>query len=373
MRVCFISTGLNPGGAETALAALVLGLAEAGVQALVVALRGAGRLVERLRERQISVTSLGVEGIASLSAVLPRIVSDVRSFRPDLVQGWMYHGNLVATAIAPLCGAPLLWGVRQALGAPERESAATNRLIRVAATLSRRPVCIIYNSERARADHEAIGYSSMHGTVIDNGFDTETLKPDGAARARWRSELGFAEDTILVGHLARYHPVKDHATFLRAAAEVHRRARGVRFLMAGQDVENSNRELVATIRGLGVERAVALLGPVDNVASVLPAFDIACVSSRSEGFPNVLGEAMSCGVPCVSTDVGDAARIIGPTGRVVPVGDSAQLAGAVLALALDPGQRSQLGTEARRRVVELFSRRVMTDRYARLYADCAEH
>jgi glycosyltransferase involved in cell wall biosynthesis len=197
----------------------------------------------------------------------------------------MYHGNLLATAVAPLSGARLVWGIRQALGALDCESAKTNRLIRFGARLSRRPARIVYNSERARADHEAIGYSPRQAAVIDNGFDTEALQPEPAARARWRSQLALAKEQILVGHLARHHPVKDHETFIRAAAEVHRVAPEVHFLMAGQGVENSNLELASTIARLGLDRAVSLLGPLDDVASLLPALDIACVSSAVKVFP----------------------------------------------------------------------------------------
>lgn len=372
MRVCFISTSLNPAGAEAALVSLVRGLAESGIECSVVSLRGGGRLVDQLRARAVPVVSLDVVRAVDLVPGLLRIVREQRAFRPDVVQGWMYHGNLVATAVAPLCGARLVWGIRQALGALECETTRTNRLIRFTARLSRRPASIVYNSSRARADHEAIGYSPRRAAVIDNGFDTETLKPERGARARWRSSLGLAEDGILVGHLARHHPVKDHDTFLRAAAEVHLAAPGVRFLLAGQGIENSNREIVATIARLGLARAATLLGPVDDVRSLLPALDIVCVSSRSEGFPNVLGEAMSCGVPCVSTDVGDAARIVGPTGHIVPVGDPRKLAAAVMTLAADSAERSRLGTEARRRIIERFSLRSMTDCYARLYAEPPE-
>lgn len=373
MRVCFISTSLNPAGAETALVSLVRGLADSGIESSVVSLRGSGRLVDELRARSVPVVSLDVSGAVGFAPAMLRIVRELKRLRPDVVQGWMYHGNLVATAVAPTCGARLMWAIRQALGALECETASTNRLIRLGARLSRRPARIVYNSTRARADHEAIGYSPRQATVIDNGFDPEALKPDPAVRARWRSRLGLAEGEILVGHLARHHPVKDPDTFLRAAAEVLRGSRGVRFLMAGQGVEESNSELGGTIARLGLAQAVTMLGPVDDVASLLPALDIVCVSSRSEGFPNVVGEAMSCGVPCVSTDVGDAARIVGTTGRIVPVGAVQELAAAILTLAADPVERKRMGNEARRRIVERFSLRSMTDCFARLYAEAAEH
>jgi glycosyltransferase involved in cell wall biosynthesis len=373
MRVCFVTTGLDAGGAETALVRLVQDLAVQGMQASVIALRGSGRLVAQLQENRIEVTVLDISGLAGSMFAMPRTIRTVRAFKPDIIQGWMYHGNLMATVLAALCGVRLLWSIRQALGALDRERASTNRLIRFGARLSGRPTHIVYNSQRSRADHEAIGYSPASGLVIDNGFDTDALRPDAGARVHWRKRLGLTEDSVLVGHLARYHPVKDHETFLRAAFELCNREPRIHLLMAGYSVDASNRELNSAIERLGLSQRVALLGEIDDVTGFLPGLDLLCVSSRSEAFPNVLGEAMSCGVPCVTTDVGDAARIVDDTGQVVPPGDSHLLAVAMQTIAaLSPAERAHRGVAARQRIIENFTLRSMTERYSRLYDDCVQ-
>jgi glycosyltransferase involved in cell wall biosynthesis len=366
MRITFITTSLDPGGAETALVALALGLIALGAQTSVIALRGSGRLAERLRTGGTSVTSLDADSAAEALIALPRVPLELRRFKPDVVQGWMYHGNLVASAVRPLCRGRLYWGIRQALGALDRETPATNRLIRFGARLSNRPDGIIYNSTRARRDHENAGYSVTRGVVVPNGFDTELLSPNGDARARFRRQLGLSDDAILVGHLARYHPVKDHATYLEAAAGLSEPR--IRFLMGGRGVDPSNKELAGLIERLGLGSRVTLLGEVDDVGAILPGLDVLCVSSRSEAFPNVIGEAMSCGVPCVTTDVGDASQIVGETGRVVPVGDPARLAEALRAIVqMGAEARFRLGRIARQRIIEHYSLDSMIKQYQSIY------
>lgn len=366
MRIAFVTTSLDPGGAETVLSALTLGLSRLGAKTSVIALRGSGRLAEYLRAGGIPVTTLDAESTTAAALALPRVPLALRRFRPDVVQGWMYHGNLAATAAMPFCGGRLFWGIRQALGALDRETPATNRLIRFGARLSGRPEAIIYNSTRALRDHEDVGYSSAGGIVVPNGFDTERLAPDdGAARIRLRGQLGLPQDAILVGHFARFHPVKDHATFLKAAALSDA---SLQFLMAGRGIDFSNPELAALIERLGLRGRISLLGEADDVGAILPGLDVLCVSSRSEAFPNVLGEAMSCGVPCVTTDVGDAAQIVGDAGRVVPVGDPARLAAAFSAIVeLDADARARLGRVARQRIIEHYSLDSMIRQYQRIY------
>ncbi len=214
-----------------------------------------------------------------------------------------------------------------------------------------------------------IGYSTHNGLVIANGFDTETLRPDGDTRSRLRKQLQVSEDAILVGHIARYHQVKDHATFLEAASVLRHLDRRVHFVMTGRGIDASNATLVAAVERLELTECVALLGEVDDVRTLLPGLDTLCVSSRSEAFPNVIGEAMSSGIACVTTSVGDAAQIVGETGRVVSPGKPGELADALYALVqLDPDARIRRGLAARQRIIEKYSMRSMIDRYLRLYS-----
>jgi glycosyltransferase involved in cell wall biosynthesis len=208
--------------------------------------------------------------------------------------------------------------------------------------------------------------------VIPNGFDLSRLAPDEALRVRTRERLGVGEGELVVGHVGRYHPQKDHRTFVRAAGEIARARADVRFVLCGPGVDRANSELTDWIAQAGIATGrYELLGPVEDPRGVLNALDVlVCSSAFGEGFPNVLGEAMACGVVCVTTDVGDAAAIVADTGRVVPVRDWRTLASEVLAvLALPSDERCVLGEQARARVQQNFALEQVAGRFEALYLE----
>jgi glycosyltransferase involved in cell wall biosynthesis len=208
--------------------------------------------------------------------------------------------------------------------------------------------------------------------LIPNGFDIDTFRPDPAARHDVRRELGLPPETPLIGLVARYDPAKDHRTFLRAAAWLHQIAPDVHFVLCGDDVDWHHPELATWIDRSGLRGACHLLGRRHDVQRLHASFDVATLTSLSEGFPNVVGEAMACGVPCVATDVGDAAWIVGETGRIVPPRDPQALADAWHALLTLPSQERQtLGLAARARIAEHFALPGVIDQYAALYHSMA--
>jgi glycosyltransferase involved in cell wall biosynthesis len=208
--------------------------------------------------------------------------------------------------------------------------------------------------------------------VLPNGFDLDAFQPDPAARGSVRQELGISEETPLIGLVARFHPQKDHHNFMQAAAQLHARLPNVHFLLCGAGVTPENPALAQWVEEAGLRANVHLLGVRQDVPRLSAALDIATSSSSGEGFPNVVGEAMACGVPCVVTDVGDAALIVGETGRVVPPHDAQALADAWHDL-LNAGEdyRYELGMAARRRVQECFSMTTISRRYEQLYEEIA--
>jgi glycosyltransferase involved in cell wall biosynthesis len=282
----------------------------------------------------------------------------------------MYHGNLAAATAARTARGrvPLLWNIRQSLPDLGRESRSTARVIRLCARLSRRTNRIVYNSRRSAGDHERVGYPATKGVIIPNGFDTERFRPSPSARAELRESLGLDPTTPLIGLLGRYHPVKGHDLFLDAAATLAAEHPTVRFLMAGPGVERSNTELTSAIESRGLGGRAYLLGNRDDAERVTAALDVASCTSWAESFPNVVGEAMACGVPCVATDVGDTAELLGGCGTVVPAGDAAA---AVVAwsrwLAADPASRASASDAARARIVEQYALAGMIERYHELY------
>jgi len=369
-KVLFIATGLSAGGAEQALIRLLTGLQDGPVRSALAVLRSGGSLREDAAGLDLPFMELDMEkGAAEQAAGMIRLVRFARAVRPDILQGWMYHGNAAAslTGLA-MPGSRVFWSVRQSLGAPQTEQSGTTRLIRRAVHLRRRPERIVYNSGVAALHHEKLGYPENCRTVIPNGFDDHRFQPDLAARDLIRKELDLPKDTPLIGMVARYHPVKDHDGFLKAAALLAGRAPDVRFLLIGSGVNGDNEELLDRIRSLDLSNRCHLLGERDDIPAVTAALDVATLTSLSEGFPNVIGEAMTCGVPVVATSVGETPELLDGIGTVVPCGDPASMAaswGELLELSVE--RRRSLGAAGRSRIQDRYSLARMISLFEKLY------
>ncbi len=324
----------------------------------VVSLRETGSIGQRLMEIGTPLTALNFTSWRSSPACL-RLSKIIRGHKPDVIQGWMYHGNLVASLAAVQASRrkTLSWSIRLSLDEPRTQKLTTRGLIRAGAYLSGLPRAIIYNSWRAQGQHESLGYSAAGSHVIGNGFDTDLFRPDAGMRGEMRRELGVGDDTVLLGIVGRASPQKDHATFLRVAAELAAENPRLAFVMAGRGVPEEllgAQDLLPLVRAMG--KRLILVPEQRDVQRIMNAMDLFVLSSMAEGFPNVVGEAMACGLPCVTTDVGDCRVIVGDTGLVVPPKDPPALANALREmLALDPAQRRALGAAARARVVSEFS------------------
>ncbi len=360
VRVLHVITGLQLGGAEMMLWKLVTGSDRGRFAHEVASMTGGGAMADRIAAAGIPVHLLGHSRRADLRLVRG-LRAQVRRSRPHLLQGWMYHGNALASVVGLLTGVPTLWNLRTA-GVGPHAVADLSRFI------SRQPTDVITNSERAIAYHEGRGYRPRHWQVIPNGFDLDEFRPDADARARVRASLGIRDDAPLVGTVARFDPMKDYPNFLQAAAHARRQHPTARFALVGPGVDASNAELAAEVRRAGLDDAVHLLGARRDVAAVMSAMDVYVQASLYEGFPNTVGEAMACGLPCAVTDAGDSGAVVGDAGRVVPVRDPAALGDAIgELLALPPAERAALGRRARARAEREFALDAVVARYEALY------
>ena len=286
----------------------------------------------------------------------------------------MYHGNLAAS-LAGLFTAkrvPVLWNVRQSLATLDAEKPLTAIIIRLCARFSAKTARVIYNSYTAARQHEELGYRSAKTAIISNGFNIQIFKPDSDARVLIRRELRVREESMLIGLVARYHPMKDHETFLQAAALLSQVYPTIYFVLVGDGVDESNPKLSELVEKFNLKARVLMLGGRKDIPKINAALDVAVnVSWRGEAFSNSLGEAMACGIPCVVTDVGDSAWVLGETGKVIPARNSEALSTAIQEL-LDAGlqSRQMLGTLARQRVKENFSIEYVAKQYSTLYEQC---
>ena len=368
-RLLFIATGLHVGGAEISLLNILQHLDRNRFEPHVISLTSAGEIGARIRAIGVPVIELdlGRHPLAGLIALL----REVRRLRPDVVQTWMYHADLLGGLAARLAGARRVsWGIRNSNLAPGASRRSTILVARLCARLSHwLPRTIVSCSAVAADIHRALGYRADRFVVIGNGFDLEHFRPDPALRLAVRAELGLAADMPLVLHVGRFHAQKNHAGLVRAAGIVHRRCPQARFVLVGKDVSSHNPALGADITAAGVAATVHCLGLRDDTARLMAASDLLVLSSGSgEAFPRVLGEAMACGIPCVSTDVGDSAAIVGDCGRIVPPHDDPALAGAIVELLAMPApQRQELGRRARERVLQHFDIHDIARRYEQHY------
>lgn len=371
MKILHVITGLYTGGAEMMLAKLVERMALGDAESAVVSLTKGGSLVESIAALGIPVTLLDMPRGGRSAAGFARLVRTIRRYKPDLVQSWMYHANLMAGLAAQLAGRPpVIWGIRQSDLDPRISKPSTIRVAKMGARCSRwLPVKIVCCAENARIVHEAMGYSPDRMLVIPNGFDLDRFRPDAGARQALRRELGLPDTALLIGLAARCDPQKDHRSFLAAAAIVHRQNPSMHLVLCGDGIDGTNATLAGWIAEHELGAVTHLLGPRTDMARIMAGCDVMVSSSAfGEGFPNVLGEAMAAGTPCVATDVGDSRLIIGDTGRIVPPRDPAALAGALLAiLSLSDDERHALGERARARIAERYSLAAVTAQYAALY------
>ncbi len=365
IKILHIITGLNVGGAERALHSLLTNGLEGPFLNHVISLMGPGHYGPLLQESGIPVTCLHMRPGKPTPGALRRLVTAVSKAPTDILQGWMLHGNLAATLARRWANrdAALLWNQRTSLDALSDETRIKRGLIRLEARLSGAPQAIIYNSARSRRQFAEHGYKDDRALHLPNGFDTDKWVPNATARQAIRQELGLPEDATVIGYVGRGHPQKDIGTLYAAFERVSPKHPDAVLVAVGRDLD----------QGCPRSDRIILTGQRSDVPRLMCGFDLLCLSSRAEGFPNVIGEAMATGLPCVTTDVGDARDIVGDTGWVASPRNPARLADCIdEALSCPPESLRERGCRARDRIVTQFSIASVVDRYASLYGSIAK-
>lgn len=353
---------------------LASGLDRSRFDVRVVSLTGYGTFGARLEQKGVRVISLGMRSGPTSLRGLWRLVSLLRAERPDILQTWLYHADLIGLIAGRLAGVPTVaWSLRCTAVSSTYRPWSTYATSRLLARLSRLPDVVITNSRAGQVTHEQIGYSPKRWEYIPNGIDTDEFRPSSEARLALREELGVAHNTLLIGLVARYHAMKDHDTFLRAASLLRSHRLDIHYVLAGNGINKANKALKDSIDIHDLSKHVHLLGERGDIAQIMAALDLYVSSSAYEAFPNVVAEAMACGVPCVVTDVGDSADIVGETGIVVKTQDAEATASACTTLMeLSEMKQNALQAAARERIESLFSLRTITNRYERLYEEYAK-
>ncbi|KQB09449.1 glycosyltransferase [Vibrio metoecus] len=370
MKVLHIITGLGIGGAEAMLYKLLSELSQdSNSEHIVISMIKPGPYKEKINALGIKVISLEMNSAKSLPAALVKLLKTVRQVKPNVVQGWMYHGNLFAS-ISKLVlpkATKIIWNVRHSLYDFSKETRSTKWLIKFSAKISGLCDGVLYNSSISRDQHELAGFANKPGKVIPNGFDTEDFRPDTTRKQRVRAELKLRDNAFVIVHIGRFHPAKNHLGFLKAVVPLLQQNNNVAVVMVGLNVDKENQQIAALIPD-SMKSRVHLLGLRNDIPDIMSAGNILAMSSDTEGFPNVIGEAMSSGLPVVSTDAGESRIVVGNTGIVVPIGDMSALnKGMKLLIEMDNDAFASLQRCVRERIIQNYSLSAIASQYKELY------
>lgn len=357
------------GGAEQMLLKLTAHMERKRFHSVVVSMTDVGPVGEKLLEQGIPVYTLGMRLGRPNPFGLVKLLRLLKSENPDLIQTWLYHADLLGFIAGKMTGIKrIVWGLRCSNMELKNYRLLTSLTIKVCRWLSFFVDAIVVNSREGALFHKQLGYSKKKMILIPNGFDLGHFKPDEEARHWLRHELSLPSEAILIGLIARLDPMKDQVNFLEAASLVFCPEGKVFFIMVGKGIDAANQDLLAVIPEK-IKKYVYLLGLRHDIPRITAGLDIAISSSAyGEGFPNTIGEAMACGIPCVATDVGDSSFILGPTGIIVPPRDAAALAaGLRTLLALGKTGRQRLGKQAGIRVRQRYELGRIVNQFENFY------
>jgi glycosyltransferase involved in cell wall biosynthesis len=369
LKIVMIITGLEKGGAESMLVKLCEKFDRNNFELTIISLTAEGKLGQKIKSLNIPLYDIGLnKSIFQLNKFL-KLYKLLKLINPSIVHTWMYHSDLIGGIIAKLVGVKIIiWGIRHYDLSLKKNKLSTLLIVRLCAILSYFiPTMILTCARNAIATHASVGYDSRKFYVIPNGFNTNEFKPNLLNRKEFREELLLQNDSILVGIIARANPQKNLLGFIEAAIKVAEKRENVFFIMVGTGIDKSNIEITSSIMTTTHQERFFLLGSRDDIPRILQSLDILSLTSWGEGFPNVLGEAMATGIPCVSTDVGDSKEIIGEFGRVAKPGDMSAIAEAIIYLIDNQEIRKKFGTESRKRIKKFYSIESVACKYQLFY------
>lgn len=372
-RVVHVISNLGTGGAENMLLRLLEREAEASRagEHAVISLLSDGALVPQVRALGVELHELGASRSLKTALLLPRLRTRLAETRPAVIQGWMYHANIAASAARLFLSAkpPIVWNIRQTVQNLSNNSLLTQAVIMAGTVFRKTASGIVYNSEVSARQHEKLGYPQSKRIIIENGFDVADHPDKQGGRDLLMRDLGLGPDALLIGRVARKAAQKDDPTLFSTFGKIAHQCPDAHLVLVGYGMERDDPELIALADQSGYPGRVHFLGERLDVDRLTPGFDVAISSSaHSEGFSNVIAEAMAAGVPTLATDVGDAAKILDDPARVMAPRDADALATAVLdVLRLSSEERAQLGDRDRQRIKDKFEMAAISARYRELW------
>jgi glycosyltransferase involved in cell wall biosynthesis len=376
MKILHIIIGLNVGGAENSLKRLIeIHKDNQDYQHCVLSLTTIGKIGEQLQASGIEVKALGMTSAFSVPITFWRLIKSIRHINPDIVHTWMYHADLLGGLAAYLTKKKVIWSIRNTHATVGAGTASTTKYImQLCAKLSYKiPSKIICVANAAKISHYK--YYNEKMIVIPNGYAIDAIQKtvENTQKKKLLAELKIRNDRLIIGSIGRFNDYKDFPTFIKAANILLASQQNLQFILIGRDVDKNNETLMSLISDTVNPNAFILLGERNNIPELLSLMDIFCLHSISEGFPNVLGEAMCIGLPCVTTDVGDAALMVGNDGSVVPHSNPEQLAIALQKMIdLPPQERTNIGQALSQRIRDNYSIANVQQAYEAIYQEVSQ-
>ena len=366
MKIIHIVTGLGDGGAEHTLFKICK--YDIKNKHIVISFKKYGKYFSLLNKLGIKVYCLNASFFSIHKFFF--LIKLLQSLKPDIVQTWLVHADFIGSIAARLAGIKkILWNVRYSNIEIDKSKLTTILIIKVLAKLSYIiPEIIVIVSKKAKKIYENKGYDKRKLKFIPNGYDLSNLKSSKGQKIDFQKKIKIKKRIPLIGYVARYDPLKDHLNLLNALSLIRLKGKDFFCILVGSNI-NKNKILINEIKKLKLNNCVRLLGPVKNVSKVMNLLDIHVQSSASEGFPNVVAEAMVHKTPCVVTNVGDSSYIVGKTGWVVPPNDSVKLAKAIETAFNEIGTKNwnKKCNEARVRIKQKFSLSKMIKSYNKVW------
>lgn len=372
IRVMHLITGLDVGGAENMLFKIAANMDRDNFENIVVCIKTGGSMLDKLEKANVEVISLGFNKKYPSLLVILKLISIIKEKKPDVLHTWLYHADLLGLIAGKISRLPhVVWNIRCSYVDMSEYSIMSSFVRFILVKLSSIPSLITVNSKCGLQAHKDIGYRAKKWKIIPNGIDTELYKPDLNIKNNIKNQLNIAGDSIVIGFVARFDPMKDHGTFFEVARRLVDKSPGINFVLAGTNIDSGNEYLNNKIKQYGLGQNIVLMGEQHELWKLLPAFDLLILTSAyGEGFPNIIGEAMSCGVPCVSTDVGDVRSIIGDAGSVAQPRDAdGMLAALETMINLSGKERNEMGLKARGRIVDNYLLSNIVKEYEKTYIE----
>jgi glycosyltransferase involved in cell wall biosynthesis len=374
--ITHIITDLNVGGAEIMLQKLLRSVDLEHFPSRVISLTDIGPIGRQMEKSSVRVSALGMKPGKMTPADINHLGRIIKEEPVQVVQTWMYHSDLLGGLAARKAGIQgIAWNIRNSTLDLKKSKASTLLTVGACSLFSHFiPRRIIVCSEAAARIHRKVGYASGKMRVIPNGFDLSAFKPDPEIRLEFRQKLDLTAETPVVGLAARFDEQKDHRTFIKAAGILLKSMPDIHFILCGEGVTSENPVIKSCVEETVRPEKFHLLGRLNDMAAFHNACDVGVSSSAyGESFSNTLGEAMACGVVCVSTNVGGAPEVMGNTGRIVPPRDPDALArGMDEMLSMSPKEREEMSKAARTRILQDFDIQKIASDYMDFWTELAE-